>query len=113
MINLQRRHKRLDTLVLLYVSSSETADKHGRAALVNVSRGGAAVETQVKFEEKEKIVLRFTLPNKKIYIINGKICRADAKIGINVYGIQFETPGFIGRFKRAFLVSRLSSYRQK
>ncbi|MBN2407804.1 MAG: PilZ domain-containing protein [Elusimicrobia bacterium] len=103
----QRKHKRKATLVLLYVADSNDPGKVARAAVVDISMGGAAFESSIKFSAGDEVILRFTLPKEKIYVINGVIRRTSERTGALVYGVQFKEMNFFGKFRLRKLISKL------
>ena len=85
----ERRHERVPTLVLLNVESPDTTREAVRAAVVNISKSGAAFEAAAEFSNGVPVILRFTLPEGDIYVFNAVIRRVSRVIGAYEYGVEF------------------------
>lgn len=103
----RRKYKRENTLSLLSIDSLTHIEKSGRAAVVDISIGGAAFESSVEFEKGEKVVLRFTGEWDRIQIIEGIITRVENRIGVYVHGVEFTDKGFFNNLRIKKLISKL------
>ena len=104
----ERKHKRKHTLVLLDVSDPENPDKSGRAAVIDISSGGAAFESAVKFEKGEPVELRFTLAKGKVFAVDSVVRRVRERTGAHVYGVEFQNLGFFDKLKVKKLIATVS-----
>ena len=100
-----RKHDRKPTLVLLDVSNADAPDDTGRAAVVDISIGGCAFESNFKLSEGDRVIMRFTLPGNKLYVMEGEVKRVRFSTGAFVYGIKFMKLGFFGKIKLRKLIS--------
>lgn len=104
----KRKYKRAPTLVLLNVEIPGVPQKSGRAAVTNISMGGAAFESSIEFSEEDDIDLRFTLPGEKIYLLEGVIKRVHNRGGNFECGVEFKKLSFFDRIKLLKLISIIS-----
>ena len=88
-------------------------EKIARAAVVDISLGGAAFESTIEFAEGDQVFLRFTLPKEKIYVIKGVIRRTSSKMGASIYGVQFDEMGFMKKFQLKRLISKLGKLKNE
>jgi len=103
----ERRHKRRQTLELLYVASESEPDKGGRAAVVDISMSGTAFESTENFFIGERVVLRFVLPGNKVYVFAGDVKRIGSRPGTNVVGVEFINLTFFRKLKLKKLISQI------
>jgi c-di-GMP-binding flagellar brake protein YcgR len=104
----ERKHKRKHTLVLLDVSDPENTDKGGRAAVIDISTGGAAFESAVKFEKGEPVELRFTMAKGKVFVVDAAVRRVRERTGAHVYGVEFLDLGFFDKLKVKKLIATVA-----
>ncbi len=86
----QRKYERVPTLVLLSVEEANSTKSPSRAAVINLSMGGSAIETNAKFYLGDHIVLRFSLAKDKFFVFEGIIKRISEGIGVFNYGVEFK-----------------------
>lgn len=107
----KRKYQRKATLVLLDITDINDNKKMGRAALVDISIDGAGFESHLEFKAGDNIVLRFTFPGQKIYVLEGIIRRVTDKTGITgifAYGAQFKKMGFFDKINLRKLIFKVS-----
>ena len=104
----KRKYRRKSTIVLLDVAYEDKPGETTRAAIVDISLGGCAFETRREFDAGRKVLLKFTLQKKKVYLVSGEIKRVRPGTGAYVHGVQFEGTGIIERIKRKRLINKIS-----
>lgn len=95
-------------MVLLNVVDSKDNRKEARAAVVNMSPGGAAFESSIKFPRGRKVILRFTIDDKKAYVVDGVVKRVEQKTGSYIHGVKFKNLNFIEKIKLRLFIYRIS-----
>ena len=84
-----RKFERLSTLVLMTVYDAQFASETFRAALIDISTGGAAFETSAEFFVEQHIVIRIIYKEELLIVISGEIKRKSFCIGGLQYGVEF------------------------
>lgn len=64
-------------------------ERYARAAVVDISANGSAVECFTEYKVDDEVVLEFTLPAHKV-ILSGKVMRRHAQPPTWVYGVRFD-----------------------
>ena len=105
----KRKYKRIRTLVLFNVNQPDITNRESRAALVDVSLGGVAFETQAEFYVGNNVILRIILPDKKIFVLECIIRRVQRRTGTFLYGSEFVYSGASDRKKLEKIISEISS----
>jgi c-di-GMP-binding flagellar brake protein YcgR len=104
----KRKYNRASTQVLLNVSTLDDADiKTGRAAITDISKGGAGFVSTTKFDEGENVELKFILPGNKYYIFIGVIKRVKKLTNTFSYGIEFKDLNFLDKIELKKLTSKI------
>ena len=99
----RRKFKRRKVIVTIDVEDTHSS-KDGRACVVDISRGDIGIESSVKFQVGDHILLKF-----KHFTIKGLVKRICDKTGTYyVYGIQFEGLGFFDRKKIGKLIEQIA-----
>ncbi|MEA3506282.1 MAG: PilZ domain-containing protein [Elusimicrobiota bacterium] len=104
----ERKHKRKNTLVLLDVLDPKNSDKSGRAAVIDISTGGAAFESAIRFEKGEPVELRFTIARGKVFVVDAVVRRVKERTGAHVYGVEFQDLGFFDKLKVKKLIATVA-----
>lgn len=65
-------------------------EKYSRAAIINISRTGIAIECFSKFKIDEEVVLKFTLPTHHVDL-TGTVVRSLEQFSTFIYGIKFHS----------------------
>ncbi len=105
-----RRYERIATLVLLNATNPNTTQAPSRAALIDISIGGAAFECSTEFFVGDSITLRVIRSGKNIYALNGVIKRIQNKVGIFLYGVEFKDMTSSDNKKLKKLISKIGKY---
>ena len=100
----KRRYERTPSLVLLNIEVLST-HKMGRAAIINISPGGAGFVSEVNCPNGEEVMMRFTFRSGKFYLLEGIISRVRDLGGRFEYGVKFRKMGFFDRLKLLKLIS--------
>ena len=110
--DMNRKHRRRKTLVLLNVISADLPEKAARAAVIDISLGGSAFETSQEFSKDEALFMRFILPGERVYTVKARVVRVSRSGGAFTYGAQFERLGFFSRMKLRRVISDISRTRR-
>jgi len=105
----RRKYKRIKAIVLLDVYRKGEYVPAGRGCITDISLGGCGFESTAQFKTGDEVVLVFTLPNKKIFSIEGIIRRIGRSTGTFSYGVQFKEMSFFKKIKLRFLIPTLAS----
>lgn len=85
-----RKHKRkkIISIIDLYTSTSDLPV--GQGCLVNISIGGASIETNIIFNKYQRIIMNIPISKKNRYSIGGEVLRVEnMPLHTYRYGIQF------------------------
>lgn len=105
----KRRYSRKKTLYNLNIVNTKTPHKTARAAVIDISLGGAAFEcVDEKFEEGEPVELRFVFSEEKVNVFTGTVKRVhETDTGSFFHGVQFEDLSLIDKFKLFILIHKI------
>lgn len=94
----KNKRKKILTVIDLYKSISDAPV--GQGCLIDISYGGASIESTVIFAKEQPIILNIPLSENDRYSITGKVLRIQ-KLSLQTYnyGIRFEKMSFMERLK--------------
>ncbi len=82
------KRKKIIAIIDLYSSLSDKAVGHG--CLVDISTGGASVESTIVFQKYQKIILNIPVSINERYSISGEVLRVEnMPLHTYRYGIKF------------------------
>lgn len=87
-----RKHERIRLQGLLTVVSMRSrydAKQYKRAAVVDISSSGMAIESFASFNDGDEIMLMFALPGHEISIA-GIVMRSRQEVSTSIYGVKFD-----------------------
>ncbi len=109
MAELRRKYKRENILILITAAPLDNIEHSKRAAMVDISLGGCALEIDEEFARGTRLVIRIIFPNKNVEVITGEVIRVSPKTGgVFLHGVKFDECGFFRKIKRKNLIRKLS-----
>lgn len=100
-----RKFKRFKTLTLADVSFSRSRNIKKRVAIVNISRGGLAFESDMVFSSGDNVVLDL---NSRFLTLAGTIRRVEQKIGAYLYGMEFSESSWFKKLMLSKFIAALT-----
>jgi len=104
----RRKHERVKATVLLNLYRPGQYVPLARACISDISLSGSAIESTVQLEKDEGIVLVFTLPNNRQYILEGMIRWVKRSTGTFSYGVEFTRMNFFKKLKLRYMIPVLA-----
>ncbi|MGM0442295.1 MAG: PilZ domain-containing protein [Elusimicrobiota bacterium] len=108
-MNAKRKHNRKETLFVLNIVDLNNPHATARAAVIDISMGGAAFEcVDKRFEEGDSVELRFVFSESKVYVFSGTVKRVHQREdGTFFHGVQFRDLGLIDKIKLFILIHKI------
>ncbi|MDD5686603.1 MAG: PilZ domain-containing protein [Elusimicrobia bacterium] len=91
----KRKHRRLPTTIIADIYDGDSFEIKGKGCIINLSKTGIAIETNVKLEKKKPFFMRLNVPMEVLC----EIVRIDEKDNLFNYGIKFSKIKFSDTMK--------------
>ena len=96
----ERKYKRKKILAVVDLYKSVSDSSIGQGCLMDISFGGAAIESNVVFQKRQHVIMNIPLSSRDRYSIGGEILRVqEMPLKTFRYGIRFERMSLRERFE--------------
>ncbi len=96
----ERKSKRRKIIAVVDLYKSASSPPVGQGCLLDISIGGASIESDVVFQELNYIIINIPLSSNSRYSIGGKILRVEnLPLHTFRYGIKFGDLGLMDRLE--------------